>query len=441
MADTVNGDRVFCHACGCVWLRSEHGLTCPDCDSDFSEIIEEPAGTRNSLFDEPDTHEYGQRPDSAGSLFGNHHPWRDMPDENDDENNQDLGQGGFTQTNFRSRDGRFSFTSRTYRGSSGTSPRQRLPHDHPPDPLLPLLNNFETIFHGIANTYTHQGSRMGQRTAGPSPFGAPPQTGPAESNPTGNGGRNTFTATGRLWPRDANNAQPDAQPLGGMDDLLNLFRQDYHGPGRAPGAAGDGMMAGPNPLAIIAQILSGGRNGDVVYSQEELDRVISELIDQNMNGTAPGPASEAQIQALPKKKTDQEMVGTEGKAECSICMDPVGLDVEVTVLPCKHWFHPPCISAWLNEHDTCPHCRASTAQPTEGGEGSRTNPVNISDSPERSSTAPRPAFGTHPNNYPGQRNSGGEGSSTRSQPSNRSDGGGGGGGITGWVRRLGGGGS
>lgn len=27
--------------------------------------------------------------------------------------------------------------------------------------------------------------------------------------------------------------------------------------------------------------------------------------------------------------------------------------VEVTVLPCKHWSHPTCISVWLNGHDTC----------------------------------------------------------------------------------------
>lgn len=198
-------------------------------------------------------------------------------------------------------------------------------------------------------------------------------------------------------------------------------------------------MAGPNPLAIIAQILSGGRNGDVVYSQEELDRVISELIDQNMNGSAPGPASEAQIQALPKKKMDKSMIGSDGKAECSICMDPVELGVEVTVLPCKHWFHPSCISAWLNEHDTCPHCRRGTAQPAEGSEGSRSNPVNISESPNRSSTAPRPFFETHPNNYQAESSNGGEASSSRSQRSNRSDGAGGG--ITGWMRNRFGGGS
>lgn len=42
MADT--GDRMFCHACGGVWSRDDSGLTCPHCESDFTEIV------RYSLF-------------------------------------------------------------------------------------------------------------------------------------------------------------------------------------------------------------------------------------------------------------------------------------------------------------------------------------------------------------------------------------------------------
>lgn len=100
-------------------------------------------------------------------------------------------------------------------------------------------------------------------------------------------------------------------------------------------------------------------NGDAVYSQEQLDRVISQLVDQNTNGTAPPPASTSAIQNLPKKKVTNEMMGTDGSAECSICMDTVELGTEVTVLPCTHWFHFNCIEAWLIQHNTCPHCRRS----------------------------------------------------------------------------------
>lgn len=106
------------------------------------------------------------------------------------------------------------------------------------------------------------------------------------------------------------------------------------------------------------------RSGDHVWSQEAFDRVLSQLMDQNAQNGAP-PASEDRIDALPKKKVDQSMLGNDGKAECSICMDSVELDTEVTVLPCQHWFHFECIKSWLTEHDTCPHCRKPITPETQ----------------------------------------------------------------------------
>lgn len=119
-------------------------------------------------------------------------------------------------------------------------------------------------------------------------------------------------------------------------------------------------LASPHALSILSAILNMSRNGDAVYSQQELDRVISQLLE-NTGGTstAAPPASDAAVQALPKKKVNEEMMGSEGKAVCSICMDNVELGLEVTVLPCTHWFHFNCIHAWLTQHDTCPHCRRS----------------------------------------------------------------------------------
>lgn len=138
--------------------------------------------------------------------------------------------------------------------------------------------------------------------------------------------------------------------------LLELFRQDYGAGGHVRGAGGVRVMAVPNPLAVLQSLLAIPTNGDAVYSQEELDRVISQLIDQSINN-APPPAPEDAIQTLPKQKVDEEMLGPEGKAECSICMEPVQIGTEVAVLPCKHWFHFLCIEAWLKQHNTCPHCR------------------------------------------------------------------------------------
>lgn len=143
----------------------------------------------------------------------------------------------------------------------------------------------------------------------------------------------------------------------------------------------------------------------MVFSQEAFDQVMSQLMEQNHGSNAPPPASPEAIQSLEKKKVDQEMLGSEGNAECSICMDSVALGQEVTVLPCKHWFHGECVSAWLREHDTCPHCRkpisnheqtpqasGSSRRPSRrassissprapGPDGSRYNPINIPESP------------------------------------------------------------
>lgn len=196
-------------------------------------------------------------------------------------------------------------------------------------------------------------------------------------------------------------------------------------------------MTGPNPLALLSTLLNPNRQGDAVYTQEELDRVISQLFEHNANGTAPPPASQNAIQSLPKKPVDQGMLDSDGKAECSICMDPVELGTEVTVLPCKHWFHYGCIEMWLNQHNTCPHCRRSidaqyglALSIRDSGEansirqeGTRENPVHVNDSPE---PARRRTSGTAPA-YNGR-------SWSREQRRSSRDDGGGTGGFAGWVR-------
>ena len=114
---------------------------------------------------------------------------------------------------------------------------------------------------------------------------------------------------------------------------------------------------GANLPAFIAQMLGNGTHGDAVFSDEALDRIITQMMEQTNTNSAPGPASAAAIAALPKKDADKAMMGQDGKAECSVCMDAVEIGDEVTVLPCNHWFHGECVGAWLKEHDTCPHCR------------------------------------------------------------------------------------
>lgn len=176
-----------------------------------------------------------------------------------------------------------------------------------------------------------------------------------------------------------------------------------------------GRARGPNQPPDLATLIAGfiggpnGRAGDAVFTQEAFDQVMSQLMEQTQSGTAPPPATEEAIDALPKKNVSPDMMGNDGKVECSICMDDVELGAEVTLLPCNHWFHHECIKHWLKEHDTCPHCRKPieehNAQPTSPnsrqnrsstsrrpssvaspraqppGDGSRSNPFTVPDSP------------------------------------------------------------
>lgn len=229
----------------------------------------------------------------------------------------------------------------------------------------------------------------------------------------------------------------------------------------------------PAPVDLLRQLFNPGNvpPGDMVYSQEAFDRVMSQLMEQNNGSTAPPPASEAAIRSLGKRKVDREMLGTEGKAECSICMDNVELDNEVTVLPCNHWFHGDCVTAWLKEHDTCPHCRKPITNPEDrqspgssrrrpsrrassvssprgyGPEGSRYNPVTIPVSPSELRDARQSYYGRprevdierpeHPRHSSSQSDARRHHSSRGHSGSNGGRGSrdsGSGGGVTGWIR-------
>ena len=208
-----------------------------------------------------------------------------------------------------------------------------------------------------------------------------------------------------------------------FQSLSNANGQQGHG--QPDNAGGPG-----SPFTFLSQMFNpaNARGGDAVFSQEALDQVISQLMEQNQGSTAPGPAPADAIQSLPTKKVDKEMLGDDGKAECSICMDNVEIGDDVTVLPCGHWFHGFCVTSWLKEHDTCPHCRKGIAelarvnsqsqpppQPSEnvgrhhrdsrrrrassvssprspGVEGSRRNPLSLPESPSDVPAARRQYF-------------------------------------------------
>ena len=328
-------------------------------------------------------------------LHHHHNPWQAEapgPDEPDIEHVEWNPAPGvhFTRTSFRS-------SSPMGRGQAN-------------DPLAPLFQTFSTIFEGAANTNASGQGRPQARSirtlqhpthihrpeyASQNPFPNhqhhhihhhhSPWT-PGSGSP---GGRQAFTATGRVWPQNGPNAPPNNRNINNLHRSVSRYlllhtssllivhsvlatmlqsmqasMVDAHGDDGHPGM--------PNLNTFITQML-GGVSGDAVYSEEALDRIITQMMDQNHQGSAPGPASAAAIAALPKKPADKTMMGSDGKAECSVCMDAVDIGDEVTVLPCNHWFHGDCVGAWLKEHDTCPHCRAGI-MPKEGGADNQRSP-------------------------------------------------------------------
>ncbi len=243
-----------------------------------------------------------------------------------------------------------------------------------------------------------------------------------------------------LFPRNAHGPQPFQGQPQGIEQMLNQMMMNigvpdghmmHGGPGGHPWHDDDMhpgfppfIMAGgppgmPGPFANLFSLFGppGGVAGDAVYTQEALDRIMTQLMEQHQTGNAPGPASEAAIAALPKREITKEDQADSGKAECSICMDEVDLGATVTVLPCNHWFHHDCIKAWLTEHDTCPHCRQGI-MPKEG-EGPRSSvPRSPGEAPLNNMNSPqftRPV-GTMPGAYPFPRQNSGGGGGTAQNP-------------------------
>ncbi|PSK36187.1 hypothetical protein B9Z65_6002 [Elsinoe australis] len=370
-------DIVYCHQCENEWYRDEHGLECPRCHSDFTEVVEAGHDPREEMPPELPPR-YGQ----TGSV----------PDPEED----DISDG-----RWRPSPGGASFVYT----SPGLQPRQGQGQQEQGGSLLPpVMGSFASMLGSIlggrplpTGAYP-QGQQPGGSPDAHDPRHGSPHGGTSQGRPLsdpgspslggmpgGTGG--TFvrmgggpgfhwritTSSGPIHSRDANSPQPfndphqDLRPFlsmmfGGPPDQMGgpgMHGDQFHRHGDPFGHGGDAMAAmGPfGPL--FAGILNPAmmRSGDGVYSQEALDRIISQLMEQNASGNAPGPASEQAITSLPKREVNEKDLGSEGKAECSICMDEVNLGEQVTELPCHHWFHGDCIKAWLGEHDTCPHCR------------------------------------------------------------------------------------
>ncbi|KAL8934020.1 MAG: hypothetical protein Q9211_005452, partial [Gyalolechia sp. 1 TL-2023] len=354
-------DQLFCHRCKHQWRQSATGLRCPRCESGFVEFVSQLSAARSVLQATNQSNQLENDDDQRSEQHGHddadlpqhplHHlnPWaRSRPGSDD---------GNIEHVEWNPSPG-LHLSRTSYRS---TSPRGEFPGQPGNDPLA-------SFFQTMLETPPMRGQQTGDPRPGnnfPTPFSAPPhQTHWAtylprfpdpHRNQPGYGGRTTYTST-RVWP-----APPSPTNTGNnhLQEVMNALFQNLAQPSE-PHAPNTGPRATPAFVGLnqlFASVLNpaNAAHGDVVYSEEALDRIISQFMEGQAGSSAPGPASAAAIEALPKKKVDKDMLGNDGKAECSVCMDNVELDDEVTVLPCQHWFHGECVGAWLKEHDTCPH--------------------------------------------------------------------------------------
>ncbi|KAK8010379.1 hypothetical protein PG990_009344 [Apiospora arundinis] len=399
---------VFCHQCEHEWYRDEEGLPCPRCHCEATEIVDPDNDPRAEQDDEPDLGPF-HRPNRRHL-----HDTDSDPDEEDIEDHMHH-MRGMPNNIFRRRS--------TFRSLDGQDPRNR---EHAmPDSSQDVIRRFTELLGSIngAGVVGSNGPQPMFGGIGEGGAGRPQvrvtrfQSGPYSGvssftitsgssrtiQPGGNGGppEDPFQSVfgdifGRAGERSPFGAPPpfpmppNVPGARGGDDDDDFGGRGFPGPGGPPGPPG---MDFP---AILHHLFSTVLNpnavhGDAVYSQEALDRIITNLMEANPQSNAPPPATEETIARLPRKKLDEKMLPG-GEGECTICIDDVAMGDEVVVLPCKHWFHEECVVLWLKEHNTCPICRAPVEGESAGQSQRNDAPASAnSEAGPSSTTSSRPS--------------------------------------------------
>jgi len=78
-------------------------------------------------------------------------------------------------------------------------------------------------------------------------------------------------------------------------------------------------------------------------------------------GACPASAAASSASASASSASSSSAPTTLSDA-CAVCLDEFAAGELVTVLPCRHFFHPACADAWLCRERTCPLCKADVVR-------------------------------------------------------------------------------
>ncbi|KAK4455090.1 hypothetical protein QBC34DRAFT_391543 [Podospora aff. communis PSN243] len=360
---TTTSMAMYCHACHNQWQQQADAIECPACRSASTEIVRESLLSplsRQSLTEPQIT------PENDPRRFHNR--------QSTDSNAPVEFQPTSTSNTPSSPDHEMRDAPSTTRPENA-APAQEQDQSRPPRTPRPefvfmvpppAITFFTTI---VSDTHVPPPNAAGPRGPPVAHFGINfffpqmPPHGPTPAAPPSTGtttpGQSTETATqGNAQSQEQ--SQEQSQPQQPQQSQPSTPHFDSGMPPMVPGFLGALLTSIFNPAAAAF--------GDAVYSQEALDRIISQLREQAGPGGAP-PASQAAIDKLEVRELDEKMLGGESKSRCVICVDEMSVGEKASVLPCSHFFHGECVTPWLKQHNTCPVCRRSVEPEVKTGKG------------------------------------------------------------------------
>ncbi|KAK3321514.1 hypothetical protein B0T19DRAFT_388246 [Cercophora scortea] len=339
-----NPPAMYCHGCHNEWQQSGDDIDCPACSSLSTEIItpeNDPRQFHNRQPTQLGTHDAGAVPSTSPAPPVSDPSMPQAPTPSPAP--ASAGTNGSPEPNTAPNQPQ----NTTNAAGPGTSPAPgSLPHIYIFPPAV-------TFFTTVVTDPAHQ--QPGATAQQPITFfgmqffplsqntGSAPQPSPSPASATnaGQAGPDAAAGTGQA---QQTGEQPQNQPR--------------------PAAFAHPHMAAGFMAALMSSLFNpaGAVLGDAVYSQEALDRIITQLMEAHSQAGGAPPASQSAIDKLQVKELDEKMLGTDANARCVICVDDMVIGEKAAVLPCNHFFHGECVTPWLKQHNTCPVCR----KPIEG---------------------------------------------------------------------------